>query len=597
MEKIYHLKTKKLKNKILLIFIGIFLLNFVSAELNPFFNSKIFNKKIDLNTPEFLKSGFNPNYGTIRLSKTILGVPTDKLAEYSLTKIEESIIDNVVYGKAVLYSNGKLFDDADFENIKGINEDVNYQYFILANLSYIEQEVIGYKEVCSFLNDTYNKKTEEVCEQIPSEYKNLTKYRNEWIKYNYEELIAGNYEWKIEFKKPINKAIDFIPKARGEKLNEWVWFDSNWAKRKELKIQENNGVNFTNYSVLFNISYDSDMQVDFDDLRFVNSTNNGELGYYIENQSNSNWALVWVMIPDLAESVNTSIYMYYGNSGATSKSNGSNAFIYYEDFSTDVFLKDNWTRGNETTIYTDTDNGWLIVNDIKKAEYKPDNITNIDSIGIIIEQHTKFTNNSVGILDYHSIFYNGITYSTTLGQFGSSSNGWSFYGSVQGITAGVSTTNDKNKWIMLKTIHNSSYGTQYWKRDEDSDYTYIRKYAKSLSRLGGLQYYKYSSSSSGMVTLDWIRVRKNADTEPSYTIGDEESTSTNSCTYSGSGNWTIQGVDNCNITSNTISPNFNNILIINGTGTTTLNANISNFSIYRLQGGSLLRCLGGCIKY
>jgi len=73
---------------------------------------------------------------------------------------------------------------------------------------------------------------------------------------------------------------------------------------------------------------------------------------------------------------------------------------------------------------------------------------------------------------------------------------------------------------------------------------------------------------------------------------------TSSCIYSGSGNWIIESTDFCNITSSVISPNFNNILIFNGTGQTTLTANISNFSIYRLQNEATVQCAsGGCIRY
>lgn len=56
---------------------------------------------------------------------------------------------------------------------------------------------------------------------------------------------------------------------------------------------------------------------------------------------------------------------------------------------------------------------------------------------------------------------------------------------------------------------------------------------------------------------------------------------TSSCTYSGSGNWTILKSDNCNITTNVDL--MNNTLIFNGTGSgaTIINAQITNVTAVR----------------
>ena len=60
----------------------LFLTSFSSAiELNPFATTKIVDKVITVNTPEFLKADFNKDYGTIKLSKTVFWIETDKIAE------------------------------------------------------------------------------------------------------------------------------------------------------------------------------------------------------------------------------------------------------------------------------------------------------------------------------------------------------------------------------------------------------------------------------------------------------------------------------------------------------------------------------------
>jgi hypothetical protein len=75
----------------------------------------------------------------------------------------------------------------------------------------------------------------------------------------------------------------------------------------------------TNYQLLLNITYDSVMQSDFDDLRFCNETH--ELNSWLESKVDSSYALVWVEFPTTpTNGVEQTYYMYYGNVGAASDS-------------------------------------------------------------------------------------------------------------------------------------------------------------------------------------------------------------------------------------------------------------------------------------
>jgi hypothetical protein len=314
----------------------LFSLAFISSlELNPFANTKSHFTDLKNVDNEFLKKDFNKDFGVIKISKTAFWISTDKLAEYSLTKSENSVINAYAEGKATLYQDGKLFDDVNFKNLKGVDESLNYKFFILKNISYEEQEVASYKEECNIIKSNTTNTEDKICNDVPDTYKNITKYKEEWGEYNFEELKAGNYSWRIEAQKPINKPIDFIPSAYGKELNEWVWWNSSWDYKRPINITESSGSTLTNYSVLVYVNYTKDTnshaQTDFDDLRFANQTENGELGYWIENKTDSNFAYVWVKVPSLTASSNTTIYMYYGNSEASSKSNKDN-----------VFIKDSW---------------------------------------------------------------------------------------------------------------------------------------------------------------------------------------------------------------------------------------------------------------
>lgn len=71
---------------------------------------------------------------------------------------------------------------------------------------------------------------------------------------------------------------------------------------------------------------------------------------------------------------------------------------------------------------------------------------------------------------------------------------------------------------------------------------------------------------------------------------------TDSCTYSGSGNFVVDCADNCTISSNVIGDG-NNFSCI-GSGTFIMDANVSNFTRYTIGGACTVTCRGnaGCFK-
>ena len=92
------------------------------------------------------------------------------------------------------------------------------------------------------------------------------------------------------------------------------WWDTDWSQRKLITVTENTGSTLTNYQVELTVTYDSDMKNNFDDLRFTNASGT-ELDYWIESKIDGDSAAVWVEVDSLTASSDTTIYMYYGNSG------------------------------------------------------------------------------------------------------------------------------------------------------------------------------------------------------------------------------------------------------------------------------------------
>jgi len=125
------------------------------------------------------------------------------------------------------------------------------------------------------------------------------------------------------------------------------WWNSSWGEKKEIEVSVISNSTHKNYQVNLNITYDSDMNSGFDDLRFINGSENSELDYWIEEKVNSSWASVWVKVDQNITTSNYIFYMYYGNPNATSKSNGLKTFEAWDDFE-DGSISSNWTQSTGT---------------------------------------------------------------------------------------------------------------------------------------------------------------------------------------------------------------------------------------------------------
>lgn len=132
-----------------------------------------------------------------------------------------------------------------------------------------------------------------------------------------------------------------------------------WDYRKEFTIN-NTGSNLTNYQMMFTVnrSAGSDSgttvylngkcEADYDDIRFVASDDTTVLDYWIESSS-STVASVWVELDSLPTG-DTDFYLYYGNSGASAVSNGTNTFGFFDDFPGSSLDTSKWTSTSPDTL-------------------------------------------------------------------------------------------------------------------------------------------------------------------------------------------------------------------------------------------------------
>ncbi|MBI4826972.1 MAG: DUF2341 domain-containing protein [Nitrospirae bacterium] len=131
---------------------------------------------------------------------------------------------------------------------------------------------------------------------------------------------------------------------------------SCWSKRAPMTI-----TNFqADYQIPITVTYDADMQPDFDDIRFYDATSFTELPYWIESKTDSVNATAWIKT-----GANNNIYMYYGNPNAASSSNGSNVFEFFDNFTGSVIDTNKWAEIDPNNSISQ--NNDLILNDVSDA--------------------------------------------------------------------------------------------------------------------------------------------------------------------------------------------------------------------------------------
>jgi hypothetical protein len=132
------------------------------------------------------------------------------------------------------------------------------------------------------------------------------------------------------------KLINNLSNNKGNPLTDVELFDirtnlaDDWEYYREITINPTTPEADYQIKILLNSSnFDySKASSNGSDLRFYNQDET-MLNYWIENWDTSGDSLVWVKIPDSGTST---IFMYYGNPAATTLSNGTNTFTFFDDF-------------------------------------------------------------------------------------------------------------------------------------------------------------------------------------------------------------------------------------------------------------------------
>jgi len=311
-----------MKKIFIFLILGLFLISLASAEVAVIThqNETYVEYEIDNGAWKWL-----PDW----MGGETLGIFTKDYSENSLTK-------STAGGHGEFFVESKLIDDINFyyrsgELANGEMEDVKIYYAIPENISYSNKI---YNITCQENEPLENGTITTSCNKEFIEYNNYTQEEYNFKEYN-GELILGKFKWKLIAKKPINIDVDWVLTVLDTELLKWDWWDNDWEYKRNITAMDGT------ISSLYNISYYTGMKSDFSDIRFIDyDTELTELNYTIINKIDSSTAMIRVDNEN-----ETEIYMYYGNSGASTTSSFDN--VYYAPEAGWIF--DNANADDETT--------------------------------------------------------------------------------------------------------------------------------------------------------------------------------------------------------------------------------------------------------
>jgi len=319
----------------------------------------------------------------------------------------------------------------------------------------------------------------------------------------------------------------------------YSWWNENWTHRKKHIINSCSGAG-ENYQVGIKVYYGSgtdgtetyngvmmgkiycnnNCQADFDDIRFIADDNTTVLDYWQEEKTDSTNATYWVEISDDLNSSGSTIFVYYGNDTASSLSNGTDTFVYFDDFSGALnkwtTIAGTWSSAGGILKSTGSTSGriglYYTGSSIKNASvdakiYFPDSDSD-QTPGLYIRGD--------GTLDAGS----DNKYLRFYWHTGYTPEQWQLKADDSFISQ-VNTPNANNLWGIVSTRFTSGdVMKDYWNNTKIVDTT--SSLGSSTGRVGISAYYQTATCNNAWVD-DW-RTRKYIDPEPTHgNWGDEES--------------------------------------------------------------------------
>ncbi len=168
----------------------------------------------------------------------------------------------------------------------------------------------------------------------------------------YQRIVAPSWEGSGNTN-TASQGIEIVE----EGSNDYVWLASRNGVDDESEIGKFSLSGLTGY-----VSMDGNGQTDFDDVRFTDNDGETTLDHWREDVTDNFNATFWIEVSDSLETA-TTIFLYYGNSGASDSSDGTATFPLFEDWTSET-IGAQWdikaTDGSVSWDDTDAEHGSVI---------------------------------------------------------------------------------------------------------------------------------------------------------------------------------------------------------------------------------------------
>jgi len=264
-------------------------------------------------------------------------------------------VERPIYGNATVYHKFPLPQNKSNEEYTPLNcwqmKGNKTHYACNESVKLFDQNVsvAKYKEIS-------RKHVSASTKQLKWNYdtKTLPNSKSKEIKDDFGKILEknGTRYYSLCYEVPIKRgSLGKVAIVEENTKNEYhPWFSSNFTKCRNINVTNPTGSALTDFPVFISLPYDSDMQSDYDDIRFVNETcdNGGSELYYEFVENNTTDAEVWVNLPNFATGINE-ISVYYGNSTVSS---ASSPLTWNDEYLVVMHMNDNTTSTvNDSTSY------------------------------------------------------------------------------------------------------------------------------------------------------------------------------------------------------------------------------------------------------
>ncbi len=161
-------------------------------------------------------------------------------------------------------------------------------------------------------------------------------YTSDWItstSWQTPTLQTGKWYWKVGAQDAYG---NYGENSTVRSFDVAPWWNENWPYRRKITISGNHEENFQ-IKVIIPSDIPKGM---YPSIRFLESADGGVLPYWIENDGSTKTNVAWVR---RLENSDSEIWMYYGNPWVTSAENAENVFLFFTDIGPRNY---NWNEGD-----------------------------------------------------------------------------------------------------------------------------------------------------------------------------------------------------------------------------------------------------------